>query len=350
MRKIIFLFCLLASMAVQAQRPFVIKGNVPSLPDGTAVGISAAEDSIVELAQDTVRNGQFTLRGTVKGTVLAMLSTNNLDLVDKNHWPMDSIHWNYIDLFLSADTMTLSPDLKIHGGRVQEDFKALQAIGDWHDPAATDSFAATHPTSAVTVWIVNNDLKRGFHLSDTDVERLSRTLTACPDDPARYQEFLARVAQARKSTVGKPFIDLQIKDPKGNILRLKDVVTKGKYVLVDFWASWCGQCLAAFPKVEEIGKKYASQLRIIDLSIDIKGTAWQHAMQKHPQPWPQYCTTPQGYKDLFSKYQIGNGVPYFILISPEGKVIGSPTIDEIEPMLENAGLTPSLRGRAGERH
>jgi len=338
MRNIIFTLCLFISVAVQAQKPFVINGNVPSLPDGTAVGISTSEDSIVELAQDTVRNGQFTLHGTVKGTVLAMLSTNNLGLVDENHWPTDSIRWNYIDLFLSADTMTLSPDLKIHGGRVQEDFKALQAIGDWHDPAVTDSFAATHPTSAVTAWIVNNELKRGFRLDDKGVERISHLLTACPDDPARYEEFLARVAQARKSTVGKPFIDLQIKDPKGKVLHLKDVVTKGKYVLVDFWASWCGQCLAAFPRVEEIGKKYASQLRIIDLSIDTKETAWQHAMQKHHQPWPQYCTTPQGYKDLFSKYQIGNGVPYFILISPEGKVIGSPTVNDIETMLKEEGL------------
>lgn len=338
MRNIIFTLCLFISVAVQAQKPFVINGNVPSLPDGTAVGVTTSEDSIVELAQDTVRNGHFTLRGTIKGTVLAMLSTNNLGLVDKNHWPADSIHWNYIDLFLSADTMTLSPDLKIHGGCVQEDFNALQAIGDWHDPAVTDSFAATHPTSAVTAWIVNNELKRGFRLDDKGVERISHLLTACPDDPARYEEFLARVAQARKSTVGKPFIDLQIKDPKGKVLHLKDVVTKGKYVLVDFWASWCGQCLAAFPKVEEIGKKYASRLRIIDLSIDTKNAAWQRAMQKHHQPWPQYCTTPQGYKDLFSKYQIGNGVPYFILISPEGKVIGSPTVNDIETMLKEEGL------------
>ena len=336
-------------MAVQAQKPFVINGNAPSLSDGTVVGMTASEDSIVELAQDTVRNGRFTLRGTVKGTVLAMLSTNNLGLVDKNHWSADSIHWNYIDLFLSADTMTMSPDLKIHGGRVQEDFNALQAIGDWHDPAVTDSFAVTHPQSAVTAWIVNNELKRGFRLDDKGVERISHLLTACPDDPARYEEFLARVAQARKSTVGKPFIDLQIKDPKGEVLHLKDVVTKGKYVLVDFWASWCGQCLAAFPKVEEIGKKYASQLRIIDLSIDTNATAWQHAMQKHHQPWPQYCTTPQGYKDLFSKYQIGNGVPYFILISPEGKVIGSPTVNDIKPMLESLSPIPSPVGRGMRR-
>ena len=46
-------------------------------------------------------------------------------------------------------------------------------------------------------------------------------------------------------------------------------------------------------------------------------------MQKHHVPWAQYRTSPQGYKDLFTKYQVGNGVPYYLLIRPDGKVLAA---------------------------
>jgi hypothetical protein len=46
-------------------------------------------------------------------------------------------------------------------------------------------------------------------------------------------------------------------------------------------------------------------------------------MKKHHEPWAQYRTTQQGYKDLFTKYQVGNGVPYYLLIRPDGKVLSA---------------------------
>ena len=109
----------------------------------------------------------------------------------------------------------------------------------------------------------------------------------------------------------------------------------GRFFLIDFWASWCGKCLAAFPHLEKLGEKYKDGFTIIDLSIDVKDNAWRNAMNKHPQKWQQYRTTAQGYNDLFTKYQIGNGVPYFVMIAPDGKVMKSPqSVEEIEEILK----------------
>jgi thiol-disulfide isomerase/thioredoxin len=184
--------------------------------------------------------------------------------------------------------------------------------------------------------IVNNMLKRGYGLQKTEVERLAQAIKAVPDDPSRFEEFKWRVEFARKTTVGAELIDLEIYDTNNKITHLKDVVPQnGKFVLIDFWASWCGQCLAAFPKLEAIGKAYQDNFTIIDLSIDVKEEAWRKAMAKHPQIWQQYRTTNQGYKDLFTKYQIGNGVPYFVLIAPNGKVMKSPQrVEEIKEILK----------------
>lgn len=339
MKKIMFsILSLLTALSMSAQeKGFTIQGNVPQLPDGISVGIGLAEDSITEIATTTVKDGKFILKGKVKHPTLAMLSTNNLDMVVKNHWPDDSIHWNYIDLFLSNDDMTMTPDLKIEGGEIQKDFNIVSAHDDWrfNDSIQWD-FINKNPQSVISVFFVNNMLKRGYGLTTDEVERLSKAITGVPGDTLRYAEYRWRVEYARKSTIGSPLIDLEIKTPEGKVTHLVDVVPQGKFVLVDFWASWCGQCIAAFPELEKIARKYKREdFEIVDLSIDTKEPAWKNAMKRHPQPWEQYCTTQQGYKDLFTKYQIGNGVPYFVMVTPDGKVLKSPqTVEEIDELLK----------------
>lgn len=315
----------LGILPTEAQdRGFTVRGTV-GLPDGYEVGICCRTDTsyTTEVAKGVIKDGRFELRGHLGHPQPGTLMTNNLQLVKQNHWSTDSIRWTYTDIFLSDDEISVDKRLRVTGSQVQTDFNDYQAMAgndgrDW-------TFIEAHPQSVISVYLANNLLQRGYNLTKDQVEWLERTITSVPGDPKRMEEFTQRVAYAKKTTRGGDLVDLELKDTAGRVCHLTDVVPKNRYVLVDFWASWCGICLASMPEVQKIADEYKNKFSVIGVSIDTKDAAWRKAMEKHPEPWPQYITTKSGYKDLFDKYQVGNGVPYYLMITPDGKVLNSPS-------------------------
>lgn len=332
---------LLGSLSSVAQeKNFVVSGNLP-LPDDYHVSIICQTDTnfSVEMATTTMRGGAFELRGSIDRPLHGTLMTNNLQLVERNNWPTDSIHWTYSDVFLSAGRLTVIPNpydkespLQLVGTQVQTDYNSYRSY-----PAKGGKdlqFIVSHPHSAVSVWLANNMLKRGYRMSANELATLENALTSVPDDPKALASFRATLPSARLTTRGSALVDLDILDTKNKPTTLNAVVPGGKYVLVDFWASWCGICLYSMPEIERIAADFSDFFSVVGVSVDTKDAAWRSALKKHPHKWAQYRTTEQGYKDMFSKYNVGNGVPYYLLISPEGKVLCSPSgPDELRQLL-----------------
>ena len=325
---LIFSLCL-GSLSVGAQvKEFVVEGQV-NMPDGYSVAICCHTDktAIVSVADGIIKGGKFLLKGKMEQGQPATLMTNNLKLVEKNHWPTDSIHWTYTDFFLSPGEIKVDQNLHVTGGQIQQDWNEYQSMQgkenrDWN-------FIDSHPQSVISVFLANNLLKRGYRLTSEQVDHLGNTIISVPEDPKRMEEFKQRIAYAKKTTKGGELVDLELNDTEGNLCHLVDVVPKNnKYVLVDFWASWCGICIASMPEIKKLAEEYKSKFEVIAVSIDTKVAAWRKAMEKHPEPWPQYLTTKKGYQDLFEKYQVGIGVPYYIILTPDGKVLNSPSNPE----------------------
>lgn len=325
---LIFSLCL-GSLSVGAQvKEFVVEGHV-NIPDGYSVGICCHTDTsaVVSVADGIIKGGKFLLKGKMEQGQPGTLMTNNLELVEKNHWPTDSIHWTYTDIFLSPGEIKVDQNLHVTGGQIQQDWNEYQSMPkkeerDWN-------FIDSHPQSVISVFLANNLLKRGYQLTSEQVSHLENTIISVPEDPKRMEEFKQRIAYAKKTTKGGELVDLELNDTEGNLCHLVDVVPKNnKYVLVDFWASWCGICIAAMPEIKKLTEEYKSKFEVIAVSIDTKVDAWRKAMEKHPEPWPQYLTTKKGYQDLFEKYQVGIGVPYYIILTPDGKVLNSPSNPE----------------------
>ena len=121
--------------------------------------------------------------------------------------------------------------------------------------------------------------------------------------------------------IGKPYTDLEMADPEGKMHKISELVGEGKYVLVDFWASWCAPCRAEMPHVLEAYNQFHTKgFEVVGVSFDQDKEAWVKAIGQLQMPWLQISDL-QGFQCAAAPiYQI-DGIPDNILIDPQGNII-----------------------------
>lgn len=331
-----------------AQQAFCIHGTIPGLVAGVEIGLLNAEDrNADEIATATVqKDGEFWLEGKVDHPTLCTLTTNNLAMIEEEvaAGNTQDIKWTYTPVFVDNSDMEIqvesydlvpdapeTKDFHIVGSPSHQDyceFVALCGNVEFERPnvdAALQFFAA-HPTSVVSVYAASKLLNNAYNLTAEQVRQMKQTLTECPADTARLNRFKERVQLAEQTTVGNPVVDLDLVTSDGTRCQLADIVKAhaGKFLLIDFWASWCGICRMATPDIKTLYDSLdRSKFEVISVSCDEEEKAWRDAMKEDQMPWAQYCLTPDGYKAFFTHYQT-IGVPYYLLVNPEGKVIANP--------------------------
>lgn len=135
------------------------------------------------------------------------------------------------------------------------------------------------------------------------------------------KERLRMLSGKSPRSIGKPFIDLTMNDTEGKAHKLSEYVGHGKYVLVDFWASWCGPCRAEMPNVLEAYNKYHDKgFEVIGISFDEKKDAWVKAVAQIQMPWLQLSDL-KGFECAAAPIYKVDAIPDNILIDPQGKII-----------------------------
>lgn len=147
------------------------------------------------------------------------------------------------------------------------------------------------------------------------------------DDDAKYATHLLEVGTTAPA--------LTLPTINGETLSLNDF--RGKYVVLEFWASWCPDCRKITPKVNELGAKYADHgVAFIHVSFDTKKEAWSQYVQQNCKNKQAYhvCNFEKMKESKVAKdFQI-KWIPSFYLINPEGKiVIGTVMVEKIEKKL-----------------
>ncbi|MDR2231502.1 MAG: AhpC/TSA family protein [Tannerella sp.] len=129
-----------------------------------------------------------------------------------------------------------------------------------------------------------------------------------------------RIAKFGQTLPGMQFTDFTIEkgNTDGSPASLSDYVGKGKYVLVDFWASWCGPCTAELPVLNEVYNKYkGKKFELLGVAVWDERDASLNAIKEHNTPWPQILDAIDTPTTLYGI----RGIPHIILFGPDGKII-----------------------------
>lgn len=146
-----------------------------------------------------------------------------------------------------------------------------------------------------------------------------------------YKEYQIEL----KTSAGNPYIDITSLKADGSALSLSELVGKTEYVLVDFWASWCGPCRRLMPVLKELYESYhpSGKLEILGVSCDRDEAAWLKAVEEDELPWlhiRDQRAEPYNPCDLYGI----SAIPTTILINRDGVIVArNPNEAEIEEIL-----------------
>lgn len=179
-----------------------------------------------------------------------------------------------------------------------------------------NEYIAAHPASPVSIGLVSDRAMMGEY---NDVNAVYQKLDASVQQTSQGRLIAKRLIVLKKSALGEKMVDFTQNDTTGRAVRFTRF--KGKYVLVDFWASWCGPCRAENPNVLKAYNEYKGKnFTVLGISLDDKADKWKKAIKDDKMPWTQLSDL-KGWKNELAQYYGIQGIPSNLLIDPDGKIV-----------------------------
>ena len=187
----------------------------------------------------------------------------------------------------------------------------------------------------------HNNLAGFYAVSTLDPELAESELIAYTDktkdifkDNAMVTQFREEIEKLRKLAVGQPAPEFEAYTPTNKTVKLSDY--RGKYVLVDFWASWCMPCRKENPNLVRMYNTYKDKgFEILGVSLDNNPGSWMRAIEEDKLTWTNISDLKAWSSDLVIDYRI-KGIPYSVILDPQGNIIAKNLRSkELEDLLKS---------------
>lgn len=319
---------------------FVINGNIAGLTDGKVQVVSMSDDHAV-IASDSAKNGMFTLKGSVT-------EPNLYFIVLSDEQPQY--------LFLENNPISITGskadirNIKIEGSQSHADFMEFNKIFNpliaelngfaaliqkEEDEKKKEDLFAKYDSVVKKVNTEVGNFVTAKKSSLVSVFLLSVSSQVLADPAALEQRFNMLSEEVRNSEIGKSLansiayakvgavgtkaLDFTQNDVNGKPVKLSSF--RGKYVLIDFWASWCKPCRLESPNLVKVYNKFkAKNFTILSVSLDQSKEAWLKAIEADKLTWTHVSDLQYWSNAVAQMYHI-QSIPANFLIDPDGKVI-----------------------------
>jgi peroxiredoxin len=343
--KSIFIILIFSPFIVLAQteaKGFIVSGKLTGVADGTEIKLIRNGESI-EFARTTIQKGSFILKGSVKEPVLCFLFIgdnkpvelyleNSKITVNKakdqpekyiiNGSATDKDFQKFLKTFLplfqqlsslsnSVNTMVPGPD--------RDSLMSIYTSTQKDIQNQIDKFIAANPHSMVSPFVLN--VTSQFYDDPVLLEKRFNQLDAIVRNSDGGQQLAQIIANNKIGAIGTQSLDFIQPDTAGNPVSLSSF--HGKYVLVDFWASWCGPCRGENPNVVENFNKFKDKnFTVLGVSLDRPGQKdkWIEAIKKDNLTWT-HVSDLQFWNNAAAQLYHIQAIPRNLLLDPDGKII-----------------------------
>ena len=328
---------------------YVITGDI-SGADGKTVSLRQYRDlQPAEVSTATVQSGKFTIKGTAPFPEFCMLYVDD-------QGPVQFFVENS-NIHISIDMQNIAQS-KVTGSKENEVFMEFmnelekfaqqqKKLNDSYVALSTSSIAAPDAVANIRAQAANLEAERSAYmvnfiqkhpgkittafiivsasltqaLSGAQLEQVANGFDAKTDQSQWVKMIKDQVSSSKRTAIGQPFPDITLKTPDDKPISISDYAGKGKYVLLDFWAAWCGPCRQANPHVVGLYNRYKDKgFEIVGISLDQSKDAWVKAIADDKLTWPQMSDLNYWQSAAAKLYSVSS-IPHTVLLDKEGKII-----------------------------
>lgn len=321
----------------QQAKEYTINGKTGEGLEGKQVLLKNGEGQAID--SSLVAEGAFTFAGNVEDQTMYYVEIENTQVqVFMDNGAVIAVDLSAAPTSVSDnggmnDTYSaFTSDVAKAQGAIGEKVKALSEQGlKW--PQISDSLKSDMDAikALFTKCIdANKDNYVGAHVLGSVSYELYRTIEEM-DSVMAEVKYAAEIKAVNKhyaalkaieaTKEGKMFVDFEGQDTEGKASKLSDYVGKGKYVLVDFWASWCGPCKMEIPNLIDLHNKFQGEkFTVLGVNVWDQEAKFKEALEAEGINYPQIYVPTEGEVNATELYGI-QGIPQIMLFGPDGTIL-----------------------------